>query len=401
VHVSEWYDDHVYVSDVELVIVARNGAVLDINASLAIGATIVGSVTKEASSGPGVSGICVTALDTGGFFHGEDETEPDGSFAVTGLPSIDLKLVFEDCATPIHHLTQWYGGTTFATADVLRPGGPGTTLANIDIALQPAGSIGGIVTDAQSQDALPDVCVEVTSREGELIDVAMTDRTGAYEAGGLRAGFYSILFRDCSASPKYVWEWYHDEPSLERSDPVTVALSETAGVDEQLLRGGVISGRVSDDHTGEQVSGVCVFAVDRRQEPLGFAQTFRDGQFAIPVHPGVHHVFYQDCSDTPPDYNQEWWRNRQTFDAADDIVVERVGATVPARNASLTAFLPGDVDCTRVVTAIDAALILQGVASLLPEFPCLYNSDPDRDGFYSALDAALVLQYVAGLLDAL
>jgi len=61
----------------------------------------------------------------------------------------------------------------------------------------------------------------------------------------------------------------------------------------------------------------------------------------------------------------------------------------------------GDVDCTNEVDAIDATLLLQFDAELVPSLPCEFRGDVNVDEQINAVDAALVLQYVAGLLDRL
>jgi hypothetical protein len=66
-----------------------------------------------------------------------------------------------------------------------------------------------------------------------------------------------------------------------------------------------------------------------------------------------------------------------------------------------SAGLLGDVDCSGQVNAIDAALVLQRVAALIPSLPCPENGDVNEDGQVDVLDAALILQLVAGLIDSL
>lgn len=58
----------------------------------------------------------------------------------------------------------------------------------------------------------------------------------------------------------------------------------------------------------------------------------------------------------------------------------------------------GDVDCSEVVSSIDAALLLQLVAGLVGSLPCQSNADVDETGTITSIDGALVLQYVAGLI---
>ena len=58
----------------------------------------------------------------------------------------------------------------------------------------------------------------------------------------------------------------------------------------------------------------------------------------------------------------------------------------------------GDVDCNQAVNSIDAALILQYGAGLLPTLNCGSAGDVNRDDSIDSIDAALVLQHSAGLL---
>ena len=61
----------------------------------------------------------------------------------------------------------------------------------------------------------------------------------------------------------------------------------------------------------------------------------------------------------------------------------------------------GDVDCSGVVTSVDAVLILQLDAALIDSLSCQSLADVSGDGAATAIDAALILQLTAGLLDAL
>ena len=58
----------------------------------------------------------------------------------------------------------------------------------------------------------------------------------------------------------------------------------------------------------------------------------------------------------------------------------------------------GDADCNGLVTAIDAALVLQFGAGLISHVACVQAADANRDGHVNAVDAALILQFGAGLL---
>ena len=61
----------------------------------------------------------------------------------------------------------------------------------------------------------------------------------------------------------------------------------------------------------------------------------------------------------------------------------------------------GDVDCNQTADSIDAVLVLQFGAGLLPSLPCPAGGDANQDGTVNVLDAALILQFVGGLVDTL
>ena len=63
--------------------------------------------------------------------------------------------------------------------------------------------------------------------------------------------------------------------------------------------------------------------------------------------------------------------------------------------------LTGDADCDGAVDAIDATLVLQRTAALIPSLACESLADADGNGEIDSRDAALILQLVAGLISTL
>ncbi|MCH7579897.1 MAG: hypothetical protein IIB22_06595 [Chloroflexi bacterium] len=68
---------------------------------------------------------------------------------------------------------------------------------------------------------------------------------------------------------------------------------------------------------------------------------------------------------------------------------------------STPAGLRGDVNGDGQIDAIDAALVLQFGAGLLPALPNFDRADVNGNGMVDAIDAALILQFSAGLLNTL
>ncbi len=63
--------------------------------------------------------------------------------------------------------------------------------------------------------------------------------------------------------------------------------------------------------------------------------------------------------------------------------------------------LSGDTSCDGAVDAVDATLVLQWDAGLVPSLPCSGNADANDDGNVNSIDAALILQYEAGVIGSL
>ncbi|MDA8081470.1 MAG: IPT/TIG domain-containing protein, partial [Actinomycetota bacterium] len=101
-----------------------------INASMAPGETISGTVTS--SSGTGISGICVTAIPAStssmGFAPPSSQTSSSGSYSIGGLAAGSYYVEFSNCSNgSLNYQTQWYstsspGTTSQASATAITVG---------------------------------------------------------------------------------------------------------------------------------------------------------------------------------------------------------------------------------------------------------------------------------------
>ncbi len=96
-----------------------------------------------------------------------------------------------------------------------------------------------------------------------------------------------------------------------------------------------------------------------------------------------------------------------TFSSRDvpvDVIGFSMKPTTPAPTPTTTPTerpLAGDADCDGAVDAIDATLVLQKSAALIPTLPCPSLADADANGEIESRDATLILQLVAGLISML
>lgn len=102
--------------------------------------------------------------------------------------------------------------------------------------------------------------------------------------------------------------------------------------------------------------------------------------------------------------NDQQARTLGTAFVAGDLItriIPKVSGLLIHCGAGGSSGLEGDASCDGVVNPLDAALILQLVAGLLPALPCPGGGDPSGDGLTNPLDSALILQFSAGLISTL
>jgi len=122
----------------------------------------------------------------------------------------------------------------------------------------------------------------------------LTDENGAFDFADLPAGRYTIT----ASKSGYIQLSYGQRRPLQAGTPLQLLEGQQLkGVDFALPRGGVISGRVSDE-TGDVMPGVLVSVMryqymqgDRRLVPAGQAQTDDRGLYRVwALNPGDYYV---------------------------------------------------------------------------------------------------------------
>ena len=241
--VREFYDNKSNLAAADPVSVTAGSDTSGIDAELAEGGSISGTVTD--ASGTPLEGICVYAYDEAASEYTTDVvaydlgTDSSGNYTVGSLGTGDYRILFLDCGSN-NVVREFYDNkSNLAAADPVSVT-VGSDTSGIDAELAEGGSISGTVTDA-SGTPLEGICVYAYDEAASeyTTDVVAydlgTDSSGNYTVGSLGTGDYRILFLDCGSN-NVVREFYDNKPDLAAADPVSVtAGSDTSGIDAELL----------------------------------------------------------------------------------------------------------------------------------------------------------------------
>ena len=364
---AEWYDDSPTEAGATLVSVTPGAVATGIDAVLAGGGSISGTVTADAD-GALLADICVTAEAVTSFHFRETRTAADGTYVLPGLNEDDHVLQFVDCAANgPRYAPEYFDDVTdpgSATTVFVTDGG---AVTGVDAGLAMLGSISGTITDDVTGAPLEGICVDVYPLTSGSYGFAVTASDGTYTVAGLLADDYTVQFSDCSTGV-YSGEFYDDVTSFEAATPVPVLDgADTPGIDAALRSdANSISGTVTAVGGGA-LPGICVSAFEDGGFGFVEAVTGPDGAYAlVDVADGAWRISFDDCSATP-EHITEWYDDRPDFTSADPVVV--AGASVTGIDAALT--LGGAI--TGSVTAADGGAPLGDV--------CVYGGPVGSPGY--------------------
>ncbi|MGX9728297.1 MAG: MSCRAMM family protein [Candidatus Electronema sp. VV] len=320
--ISQWYSGSSSFGCANEVAVTLANTTANVNAVLEVGGSISGRMTDAA--GTGLAGrVHVYDLDYNR--TGYAWTAADGSYTVSGLNAGSYKVKFD--ADDQSYLDEWYNNkASFNAADTVAVI-LGSTVANINAALEVGGSISGRMTNAAGTGLSG--WVDVYDLDYNRTGYAWTAADGSYTISGLRAGSYKVKFYADDES--YAYDWYNNKDSFNAADTVAVTLgSTTANINAILELGGSISGRMIDAAGTGLAGWVDVYDLDYNW--AGDARTAADGSYTVSgLRAGSYKVkFYADDES----YAYEWYNNKASFNAADTVAVT-LGSTVANINAAL------------------------------------------------------------------
>lgn len=343
-------------------LLALLGAVVAPASALAVG-SISGTVTASGGAPVADVEVCAWSLEE------EDEEEEKcaetgsgGGYAIAGLLSGDYKVVFWP-AFGLNFIRQFYDGkSSWAEADVVGVE-DGVDRSGVDAVLEEGGWIEGRVVDTISKLAIEDVLVcAFPIDESGSAGCAETVADGTYSIVGLATDSYEVGFYPEPGSG-YLEQHYDGKSSWFEATPVPV----TAGagidsIDAELLKGGTISGTVTDalSAAGIGSSSVCLLEPSEG-EIIDCHLTGPNGHYAITGLPvGSYKVWFSP--DVPgwegaDDYFQQFYDAKPIFAQASSIavgagtVVSGIGARLVSRKASVVPPPPAPVALPPAVTS--------------------------------------------------
>ncbi len=164
------------------------------------------------------------------------------------------------------------------------------TVSGINAKLSAPGTITGVVTGPNGKPARG-ICVladgltgEPSNALAELVSGAIgaeSNKQGVYRLTGLAAGKYGLEFTPCE-SLTVATQWYRQATETAGLTPVVVRDGHvTAGINEKMVTGQSISGRITTAGSHRPVAGACVIATDASGNFLGFSESRKNGTYRV------------------------------------------------------------------------------------------------------------------------
>ena len=247
VHVEQWWNDQPSFATANFVSVGDAGAASGIDAHLAVGATISGTVDAAGSPNTPLADATVTAFGPGSVTIQSATTDADGSYTITGLPDAAYTVEFQGPDGTNYGTEYWQDANSPATATPVSVSGS-SSASGIDEVLSPGATIEGTVyAPGTPKVALAGVSVSVFSADGGgPLESGPTNRLGHYKVTDLAAGSYSVQFFPQQGS-NAAMEWWGGTFIQTGAKTVAVTAGQTVThISQHLVVGSAISGTVSD-----------------------------------------------------------------------------------------------------------------------------------------------------------
>ncbi|HET7455367.1 MAG TPA: carboxypeptidase-like regulatory domain-containing protein [Solirubrobacterales bacterium] len=242
-YVDEYYDDTILFEEADLVTLGSADDSRQIDAELAEGGTVTGTLTDEATKAP-VEGMAACAWPPGGFYQRCDFSGADGFYEIEGLPSGDYVVEY-DGWDRVNYIREFYeDAENLAQAtdvSVLAP----ATVSGIDDEVARGAEILGHVSETSSGAPVEGamVCAPLASAGEDDFNTNCnwTDASGNYAIRGLRAGTYVVGFDlEFGGGPfggLTVGQWWKEVATRSEATPLELTTPQTVtGIDGKASR---------------------------------------------------------------------------------------------------------------------------------------------------------------------
>ena len=333
-YLPQWFDNVATPADANGVTVTAGEATENINARMARGGRITGTVTA-ASTGQGAASVCVTAtrITTPPIvfppsFSGC--TNNSGKYSIGGLADGNYEVRFTPSGGSL--LGEWYDGATSAASATPVTVLNGATISNIDASLLAGGSVSGTIRDSATGDPLPNACADVYTASDTSMAVrsACAGADGSYTVGGLPTMSAVVRFR---LTPSHVPQWFDGKAAASTATIIAVTSGEdTPAIDASLVRAGTVAGTLTDHATATPLHGACATLYrSNTYEWVTSSCSGTDGRFAIAgLTPGSYRLSFQGPYGSA--FKSSWHNGKSEWATADPVTVTG-GATTTVDHA--------------------------------------------------------------------
>jgi 5-hydroxyisourate hydrolase-like protein (transthyretin family) len=233
-----------------------------IDFTLDLSGAVSGRVTDDDTGDP-IDGAKVEVILDHGYMY--DYTEADGTYLIWGFTS-DSHYILARSAS---YQDELYRDVPCESRSCLLTDGEQITVnigatTTVDFALERQASISGTMTSRSTGNPVRSIIVSIFRNDGTYVDQVSSQEDGSYTIAGLTAGTYYAL----SESYYYATELFdaiicESDCDVSSGTPIVVAAqAAVTGIDFALTRRGNISGRVTEQATGDPVPTLVVGIYD-------------------------------------------------------------------------------------------------------------------------------------------
>ena len=297
--INEYYNETPFHHEATQINITAGETIDGINFTMEQGGSISGTV-YESDAITTIEYIHVDACAWDDSFCMGAETDANGDYTINGLlPEKTYRVSVwgqPGWANQFYQESIWWDQATEVSI--------GTT--GVDFILEPGGSIAGTVIDTNTKLGIANIGVDI--EEGGY--GTCTDEDGNYTLAGLPFGTYNIVGgRDFCEPHSYV------EQSIVDVE-INLMTPDISGYDFELVQGGSISGRVTEEGTTDAVPWIDVVVCDVNAPPYECAwgtTTDNDGNYTVAgLAEGTYYVFvYQQGN-----WIEEFYNNAPNWDEA-------------------------------------------------------------------------------------